>query len=308
MAVPQQKNERLSRRYSDATHASRHEPTGHAESYSSRTTYKQGIRRVNTEAYQTKKSYTPSDLPSDNLKPTVSDEFNKKNYNYQGISRVNINDPKPKQNSGSERILDRSIRVDYQNEQTSYEPEPITPKTTVKPTVTTKGLAGRTRLSSITWRVVGLGMSLWLLQLFLAIINILAFGLAGAIDAIGALAIPDPTDGTTITILKETFKAVGSVFAVATRFLSKLAGFDLSAINPTNIWVMTEILVFIFGMFMLLTVYLTYKLNHFEPLSGQNSGLKISMVLLAMVGYFMPILNLAPWFIPWVIVIWFRPK
>ena len=133
-------------------------------------------------------------------------------------------------------------------------------------------------------------------------------GLAGAIDAIGALATPDPSDGATFTILKKVFVAAGSVVAAAAKYLSDIIDLDLTAINPTNIWAMTQLLVFIFGMFMLLTVYTVYKINRFEPLSGQSSGLKNSMVLLAIVGYSLPILNLVPWFLLWVIVIWFKPK
>lgn len=90
--------------------------------------------------------------------------------------------------------------------------------------------------------------------------------------------------------------------------LEALFGFDPFAANLGHFFVGFWLVVMAFGFFMLLTIYLIYALSFLRPLSGDGSGAKMGMFLLALIGYSIPVLNLLPWFLPWTIAVLRYPK
>lgn len=89
--------------------------------------------------------------------------------------------------------------------------------------------------------------------------------------------------------------------------ISKITGFKILDL-PINLFALTYMVVLAYGTFLLILIYILYKLNRFRPLSGKASGTKYGFFLLAFVGYAIPILNIFPCFIPWTIAVWFKPK
>ncbi|MCB9810744.1 MAG: hypothetical protein H6779_02855 [Candidatus Nomurabacteria bacterium] len=56
------------------------------------------------------------------------------------------------------------------------------------------------------------------------------------------------------------------------------------------------------------TIYIQYTLARVRPLAGSHSSLKYGTLLLAMVGYAVPLLNLFPWIGFWIAAIWKYPR
>ena len=90
--------------------------------------------------------------------------------------------------------------------------------------------------------------------------------------------------------------------------LSKLAGFDLTAFHTANLFGLTLLVLFIYGLVVLFIIYFLYKLARLNPLSGNGGGGKQGFMLLAMIGYSLPILNLFPLFIFWTLTVMKNPK
>lgn len=139
----------------------------------------------------------------------------------------------------------------------------------------------------------------------MALLNIVMLGAAVAVDTLKQTLVREVEDGSIWYYIGNA--AIG-VFDTLAEAVSYLIGFDITAINPTNFFLITYVVILGFAIFKLLAIYLIYKLALLRPLSGQGGGLKMGAVLLAVVGYFIPILNLFPWFIPWTVAVWMRPK
>ena len=139
----------------------------------------------------------------------------------------------------------------------------------------------------------------------MAIFNIVTLGAALAVDELTRTLVAEGEDGSFWYYLGDF--AVG-VFEKLADAISFLIGFDITALNPTNFFLVTYLLILGYGVLVLLAIYLIYKVRFLKPLSGRGAGLKIGMLLLAMVGYSIPLLNLFPWFFPWTAAVWRRPK
>jgi hypothetical protein len=140
-------------------------------------------------------------------------------------------------------------------------------------------------------RNASIGFWIWFfLQLPLAILSLLFFGLAYLVHDF------------TPAIIKTAVEWIGNAFKT-------LTGFDLAALDPSAFFIMSHTLVFFVGLSTLIILSVMYQLSMTNCLFGkQGSGIKVGMFLLAICGYTFPFLNLFPWFIFWIIVVWRYPK
>lgn len=115
-------------------------------------------------------------------------------------------------------------------------------------------------------------------------------------------------DGFFMSGVKYLFKGVKSVVEAGAWLVEKITGFDISLIEPGTIGFFFHFMTFIYGFFVLFSIFFVYKLAFLNPLFGRGSNLKTGMFLLAMIGYFLPIANLLPWFLPWTIAVLKNPK
>ncbi|MFW6210034.1 MAG: hypothetical protein ACOC4E_00930 [Patescibacteria group bacterium] len=90
--------------------------------------------------------------------------------------------------------------------------------------------------------------------------------------------------------------------------VDSLLGFNLEVLNPLGGFFIMHFTAFALGMLTLFSMYLIYTFAFLRPLSGRAAGLKISALLLAIVGYALPLANLLPWFLIWSFLVLRYPK
>lgn len=154
----------------------------------------------------------------------------------------------------------------------------------------------RVRASAINAEAFAWQVPLWLfVQVPFAILGIITLGLVATIDNEAAA-----NQLTGLDWLAN--KALGAVSALASMF-----GFDFMEI-AMNIYLLSTVIILGLGMFSIAFLFLQYKVGFLEPLGGQGSGLKYGLLLLAVIGYSVPIANLFPFIFLWMAAVWYYPR
>ena len=156
------------------------------------------------------------------------------------------------------------------------------------------------RVTAVNFSILSWGMAVWILQFQLAVVGIVAFGGAGAIEAIQSNAAG-----------KFVITGVDFVFETFTAAASTILGANVSVGLLDSIETMVFIslaLTWLTGLATLLAMGIQYEMFRMHSLYGEGAALKISAVILALIGYFIPIANLFPWFIFWCLAVWRYPK
>ncbi|MBY0309711.1 hypothetical protein K2Q16_01010 [Patescibacteria group bacterium] len=102
-------------------------------------------------------------------------------------------------------------------------------------------------------------------------------------------------------------RVVGRV-AGAVNAVTSFVGFDFSLFSPENMfWVLY---IFLLGMMWLslFATVVTYMCVQHRALSGKRTGLKYGTVALALIGYAVPIANLFPWVVFYILVMTRYPR
>lgn len=147
------------------------------------------------------------------------------------------------------------------------------------------------------------GLFSWLVfQVPFAIISIVFFGLASAFSAAETANQINDDDA----LLNKAFKYVGNaVIDMAGWTAEQIANyfeFSLSSLEPANLFFISYLLVFLFGIITLLGIYIIYKVAGLNPIIGDRGGAtKFLMFMLTFIGYSIPFFNLLPWFYLWTI-------
>ena len=145
----------------------------------------------------------------------------------------------------------------------------------------------------------------WLFfQLPIAILGLLLLGMAGGIDAFlsnGTLASTEETGYFTDL----AGDLIGYLYEGALQIIKVVFGIDF---DPRFFFLLPILIVFMFGLIVVFLTYFIYKINLLNPLSGQAAEMKLSTLLLVIVGYSFPLLNLFPWFFVWTLVVLKNPK
>lgn len=171
----------------------------------------------------------------------------------------------------------------------------------------------RAKATTVNTSIWAWGVPAWLFfQLPLALLSLAFLMAAALVDEITKLVDPKKDDGWIVSSLKTAVGAVGDfaswvVGGVGT-VLEGVFGFDPTVVDFDGFFVALWLIVMMFGLFILMAIYLIYKLALLEPLSGNGSGAKHGAFLIAFIGYSLPVLNLVPWFIFWTIAVWRYPK
>lgn len=158
-------------------------------------------------------------------------------------------------------------------------------------------LLARNRATMINYSIFVWSGGTWMtVQLPFALLNLVAFGITLGVNA----------------LFQSSNKIVSAAAWLADKVVSgvgSLLGFDINLVQMADdLFLLTYILIFSVGVFTLFTIFLQYTLANLRPLSGQQSGLKLGMLLLAIIGYSVPLLNMFPWAIVWMVAVWKYPK
>lgn len=159
-----------------------------------------------------------------------------------------------------------------------------------------KKLFVRARATTVSWTIVTWGMWLWVAQLIFAFLSIVFLGLIGAGEAaansslitrIFGWAVERAIEGTT-WFISGTSIGVGDMGAAA--------------------FIGCYMIAFAIGLITLIAANTQYMLTFMHPMSGQENGKKYMAFLIALIGYSTPLLNIFPWFLIFVAVVWKYPK
>ena len=166
--------------------------------------------------------------------------------------------------------------------------------------LTRKAVVRQAKATSTCISILSWGMTIWTLQLWLALGSIVAFGAAGALDSIMQTATGEfLVRGSTILfngILEAASAALG--FTVSADVLEAIPALAVLAL----------LLTWLIGLITLMTMGVQCMLAGLRPLSGQGASIKHGVLILVLIGYFIPIANLVPWFVFWCLAIWRYPR
>lgn len=171
--------------------------------------------------------------------------------------------------------------------------------------VAKQGKAVGTFASICAW-----GFSVYVLQFKAALILLIAIGLGGILSEVLSYFTSDDDAGffesafygvvsfvgdSLVSILSNLLRVFGIVIPDPADTIEGLLGIFL-------------FLPFIIGVGTLLAMSIQYSVTLHNAFGGQKAGLKLMCFVLALIGYFIPILNLLPWFFPWAWVVMRHPK
>ena len=112
-----------------------------------------------------------------------------------------------------------------------------------------------------------------------------------------------------ITLPDRVLSMVGefelSTFAVINEISSYSFGISF---DPIILFIVPFALIFLLGIFQLILVWFIYSFAGIKSLSGKAAGAKNALFLIAGVGMVIPILNLFPLILLWMLVVWRYPK
>lgn len=249
----------------------------------------------------------PRNQQFDSSRPDIATEFNQ-SYAKQGIQPSSLDDTPARTPYQPARPVSRT-QVEY-----SSQPVVALPRQKNKLKIkggklaTAKGALARGRVTTLNAWIWSAGFLTWWFQLIFGILSLVFLGLAVAIESFISKLNPTEDDGFITKAIKGTAQFFLDGFSW---FVDKVLGvfkIDISILNPTNLFLMTYMVVLAYGIFILFAIYLIYKISLLNPLSGKGAGMKKGAFLLALVGYSIPILNIFPWFIFWTMTVWRHPK
>ncbi|MCA9360426.1 hypothetical protein H6785_02650 [Candidatus Nomurabacteria bacterium] len=283
------------------------------------------IRKVVTEKRQTVgvvvKNPNQVFAANDPRHQTIDQTFNK-SYKDKGVQPQNLEDKqesiRSKQEKLAEREKEESNNIEVKNNSLVRRLAKISPvkygraavlaaALDVGSEVVTKAKAGR-----VTMWIWSVGTYCWLwVQLPIAIISVICFSLA--------VLIANELNSTGVTVVSTIWDAL-KVVAPGANILSAIGTYliptvlegygivaeDITIFEP--LFLITYLFIIAFAIFQLIIIYMVYKLISLEPLGGKAAGFKISMFILAFVGYCIPLLNILPWYMVWTGVVWLKPK
>jgi hypothetical protein len=173
-----------------------------------------------------------------------------------------------------------------------------------------KGLKGgvgeikkRVKVTRMNLFILSVATPIWFsLQLPVALAALAALGMA----AVGEAVMRELMSGPVTSVLYSLFDGV-------TNAIQYVTGYNL---NPLETWAEFSIVVLyaLFGLVILIG-FLTlgvmaafYIFSGIRCFGGEGALIKSSLFIAAMFGYFMPVLNILPWFMLWGIAVWRYPK
>jgi len=174
--------------------------------------------------------------------------------------------------------------------------------------------SGRIRAIKVTMRIFWPMLTLYLFVFLpLGIIGIITAGMKMAVDSFFSKNVTASDAGfftrLADAIINLAAGAVNTVTGALDAITTYLFDFNITTLfDPTTYFLITYTLLLFVAMLQLLIIYLVYKLARLEPIGGKGSGLKHSMLLLAIIGYSIPLLNIIPWVGFWLLAIIKNPK
>lgn len=139
-------------------------------------------------------------------------------------------------------------------------------------------------------------------QLPFAVISTAGLGIAAAIYTSISKFLGDGFTAFLVNNIEDAFVTFSGAIAAASKLL-----FGIS-FDPILIFFIPFLLVFTLGALQLMVCWFIYGVLGIRSLSGQASGIKTGLFVLALVGVCIPILNLFPLLLFWTGFVWLKPR
>lgn len=177
------------------------------------------------------------------------------------------------------------------------------------------------KAASVTASIWSWAVPLWLtVQLPFAIIGVVMFGIASLSSELSGLAAEFVEKDVNDNVVLSTLKFTGRLYGQSVDFfadsvngaIARFTGYDIQAfldiVNPTNLYLVTVFIMLAYAFILFLAISFLYVLAGMNPILGRGAAAKILFVILFFVGYFLPLANMLPWFMPWTIAVLRHPK
>ncbi len=252
--------------------------------------YPQEIRRVkkiNTNRINDDWAYLEEkEAP---VHPTTNQIFNN-TYKQNGISSVKVSERKKPsdQNENSQGTQNSRVTTSYRmrNKKKLLATSNILHKASeIRKDITATITATRINLTTLQ-----LAIWLFIVQILFAVLSLIVLASASGTEAVI----------NSNFIFKGVAKAVDAV-------TETLGGFKVSDVL-LGFAAFTAIIAFLAGMLTVVVLYTKYFMSFLHPLSGKHGGLKMGVLLLALIGYSLPFANLFPWVLLIMAVVWKYPR
>jgi hypothetical protein len=173
-------------------------------------------------------------------------------------------------------------------------------------------LARRAKTTAVNSGILSWSMMLWFfVQLPFAVFSVIMLGLMGVMDQIAkTFAAENEVSGDIGSWLYyKATEVAGWIAEKALAGIKFVTGIDLNIASMADgLFLLFLTIAFTCGFVTLIIASLIYITTNHRPMSGEGSGLKIGLFILAIVGYMVPVLNLFPWHLPWLAAVWKYPK
>lgn len=219
------------------------------------------------------------------LRPTTDEIFKSSAYKDKLLSTANQNqpfkktEPEPKTQTQTQRQKRSALKNLKQRA-----------SMTAEKTLEVRSQLTVTRINMMSFSWIGY---LWLMvQLPFAILSVITLGIVGAIDSLGGGGFFSWVIGGIL----EGVNAITSIFGVD---FTKIA---------LILFMVFQVIIMALGMICILIMYFQYIMGGINPIFGKSSSAKVGALILTIIGYCMPILNLFPFIFFWMSVVWWKPR
>lgn len=318
MAAPKSVDQEFSERYDRVGANNRSSSDTRRRTADRNTNRADRTRNVRTTTRRSTMPGAPKNERFTSGKRDIATEFNE-SYARQGIqpSYVTTKEesaPKRKRYEQPEQI-DRSQQAMEERREAAPAP-PEKPKKTykrrknIRKKLGPKSAFAKARVTSVNIWVWSWGLYVWFFfQLPIAILSLVALSITEYVHRLmNDLETTTNEEGLIERVVEGVVIGTMTVFQKASQLLREWVGIDLSVFSPDSLAFATMMIVLAIGWTMLFLTYFMYKASLLSPVLGKGGGLKIGLLLLAVVGYATPIANIFPWFIFWTMAVWRHPK
>ena len=167
----------------------------------------------------------------------------------------------------------------------------------------------KVRVSAVNMSILPWYLWVWLtLQLTFGIIGLIAFGLAFGIEAGVKSNFITRSINSGVEWVTSGLGKLGNATGVTESADTSINLAYSAALLPLSIYMLTYIIIFVIGMFFIFMVFFRYELAFLRPLSGEKASLKMGAFYAVVILYCIPLVNIFPWLLLWMYVVWKYPR
>lgn len=271
---------------------------------------KDSTRNARTEVRTSSMPGAPTNQPYVSRKRDIATDFNK-SYEQAGVGKSILDTDKTTRKNNTSKN-------NRTTQSTTITPAPIIKRSIANRLPRPRRYSKRSLAGQAFAKTKATGANIWLLSwcvwlwmwflLPISILSVLFLGLAGAVEELESSWTNEDGNWVQNLASRIAFQVINTAESAVRVLVEYFFGIDISIFNPTNLFMFTNALGLFLGWTILLLCYFSYKFAFLNPLSGERANLKIGTFLVAFIGATIPIVNMFPWFVFWMIAVWFYPK